>query len=391
MVTFLLYFLLPLLGFLAAISIVVIIFKVYNYDNGQALYNNQILPNQLAGREKEIRRLAQQIMTGQSSAIIGAFSRERTLILKYLEERKEQLFGNQSDKFIFSFLDISALSEIITQTQFWAYALESLQAKFANDTDSSLFKAYELCRENDFNNHYLDKLIAQMKQEGWRLVLMLDRFEVLLHRPQLTSEEFFGGLRLLASSRHPSSLCVMIASNEPVWQLNDDTQTFNFGSPYLNFLEAGAITLGAISDKEIDELLEKSGYPFTDDDKYFLKDISGNHPYLLQIVTVILIQAYRDKEENPIESARIIFFDKAEEMLTNIFKFWSPKLCETFISVAQELDVSHFKREIKELNRQGFIKQKNEQWQVRSSVFSEFVEDKTVQALCQQKQSDTLK
>jgi len=383
MLTFLTYFLLPLLVILTAIYIAMIIIKIKG-DKGQNL-SEPSPPFTIIARRKEVRCLAEQIQTGQSGAIIGVFIREGTLILKYLEERKEQLFGNQSDKFIFSFLDISALSETITQTQFWAYALEPLQAKLASDADSPLFRAYELCQEKDFNNHYLDKLIAQIKQEGFRLVLMLDQFEVLLERPQLKNEEFLGGLRVLASSRHPSSLCIMIASNEPVWQFNEDTKSFNFGSPYLNFLEAGAITLGAISDKEIDELLDESGYSFTDDDKYFLKAVSGNHPYLLQVVTVILIQAYRDQEENPIESTRIIFFDKAEEMLTNIFKFWSPKLCESFISVAQELDISSFKREIKELNKQGFIRKFNEGWQVRSSVFAEFVADKTVQELCQRK------
>jgi hypothetical protein len=207
-----------------------------------------------------------------------------------------------------------------------------------------------------------------MKQEGFRLVLMLDQFEVLLERPQLKNEEFLGGLRVLASSHHPSPLCVVIA-NKPVWQFHEDIKAL--GSPYLNFLEAGAVTLGAISDAEIDKLLDKSGYPFTDNDKYFLKEVSGNHPYLLQVATVILISAYRDKEENPIENTRIVFFDQAEEMLMNILEFWSPRLCEAFILVAQKLDVSNFRREIKELNRQGFIKQENEQWQVSSSVFAD--------------------
>jgi hypothetical protein len=354
-----------------------------NPDYNPFFYGNPVSPDQsftIMARGKIVRDLVEQIQTGQSGAIIGAFSHERTLILKYIEERKEQLFGNQ--RFIFSFLDISALRKTTNQTQFWEYALEPLQAKFASETDSVIFKAYESCRENDFNNRYLDKLIVQMKQEGFRLVLMLDQFEVLLERPQLKNEEFLGGLRVLASSHHPSPLCVVIA-NKPVWQFHEDIKAL--GSPYLNFLEAGAVTLGAISDAEIDKLLDKSGYPFTDNDKYFLKEVSGNHPYLLQVATVILISAYRDKEENPIENTRIVFFDQAEEMLMNIFKFWSPRLCEAFILVAQQkLDVSNFRREIKELNRQGFIKQENEQWQVSSSVFADLAKNKTVQEACKQ-------
>lgn len=380
MLTFLTYFLLPLLVILTAIYIAMIIFKVKIYKEQNLSDDPSSPPFTIIARGKIVRDLVEQIQTGQSGAIIGAFSRERTLILKYIEERKEQLFGNQ--RFIFSFLDISALSKTTNQTQFWEYALEPLQAKFASETDSVIFKAYESCRENDFNNRYLDKLIVQMKQEGFRLVLMLDQFEVLLERPQLKNEEFLGGLRVLASSHHPSPLCVVIA-NKPVWQFHEDIKAL--GSPYLNFLEAGAVTLGAISDAEIDKLLDKSGYPFTDNDKYFLKEVSGNHPYLLQVATVILISAYRDKEENPIENTRIVFFDQAEEMLMNIFKFWSPRLCEAFILVAQQkLDVSNFRREIKELNRQGFIKQENEQWQVSSSVFADLAKNKTVQEACKQ-------
>ena len=385
MLTFLTYFLLPLLVILTAIYIAMIILKV-KISKEQSLSDDPSSPPfTIMARGKTVRDIVEQIQTGQSGAIIGAFSRERTLILKYLEERKEQLFGAQNYKFILSFLDISALSKTINQTQFWENALEPLQAKFASDTNSVIFKAHELCRENDFSNRYLDKLIVQMKQEGLRLVLMLDRFEELLHRPQLMNEEFFGGLRVLASSHHPSPLCVVIATNEPVWQFHEETKDLNpLSSPYLNFLEAGAVTLGTISDVEIDKLLDKSGYNFTDDDKHFLKEVSGNHPYLLQAATVILISAYRDKEENPIETTRALFFDKAEELLTNIFKFWSPRLCETFISVAQGLDVSTFKREIKELNQQGFIKQENEQWQVSSSVFADLGKDKMVQEACKQ-------
>lgn len=57
-------------------------------------------------------------------------------------------------------------------------------------------------------------------------------------------------------------------------------------------MEAGAITLGTILDKEMNELLNEND-SFTND----------------------------DKEDNPIKTARDIFSDKVERMLEDIFKF----------------------------------------------------------------------
>ncbi len=372
MLEYSIYFLLPFLAGLTVLFIGVATYRIYYIKK----ITNPTFSPILKGREKELHQLVQQILTGQSSAIIGAFGNERTAVLDAL--RNQELYGDYAKQLVFSFLDISALEKECTQAQFWEYALEPLQEKIANDTDSSLFKAYELSRENDFNNRYLDKFIAQMKQEDLRLVLLINWFDMLLKRPQLKDEEFFGGLRVLASSHNPSPLCVIIASNDPIWQFHENIKNFNFDSPYLNFLEAGAVTLGVIEEAGIDKLLDNSGYSFTDDDKYFLKDISGNHPYLLQLATNILIRSYANKEENPIESTRIVLSDNVEEMLTNIFKFWSTNLRETFISVAQKIDVSKFRREVKELNRQGFIKQENEQWQINSSIFANLLQDKTV-------------
>ncbi|MEN8217113.1 MAG: hypothetical protein ABFS56_12245 [Pseudomonadota bacterium] len=126
-------FLLPLMGVLTALFLGAATYLTYqqmkgikvhgsepNPDYNPFFYGNPVSPDQsfiIMARGKIVRALVEQIKTGQSGAIIGAFSQERTLILKYIEERKEQLFGNQSYKFIFSFLDISALSKTTNQTQ----------------------------------------------------------------------------------------------------------------------------------------------------------------------------------------------------------------------------------------------------------------------------------
>lgn len=152
-------------------------------------------------------------------------------------------------------------------------------------------------------------------------------------------------------------------------------------------MESGAITLGALSEKDIDKWLTDKEHQFSEAERDFLKEVTGNHPYLLQIAAGILIEAKENKENEPIAITKETFSDKAENLLTNILKSWPQKICKAFIYVAQDRDVSDFNSELKELKKQGFIREFNEGWRVRSSVFAEFVADKTVQELCQNKQS----
>ncbi len=381
MITFVLYFLLPLLAFLTAISIFMIV-SVIVYGKEQVLSNT--LPPQIVGRKKEIHRIARQIMTGQSSAILGAFSNDRTLILDALRnenpEQQAELYGDKADRLIFSQLDISSLDINASPAQFWDKALKALQDNVTVQTESVLLKAYQACQNNQFDHFYLDKLFEQLKQQDLRLVLMLDRFEALLQRPQLDSSEFLGGLRALASSRYPSPLSLVIAGDMSLQQFHQDTHELNpMGSPYLNFMESGEMTLGALSELEIDNLLQQTDRPLTDTDRHFIKEMAGGHPYLLQIATSVLWEAYDNQEDNPIKTAEKMFYSRIKRMLNNILHSWHSNMRHAFFAVAQNGRLSDFKNELEWLEKQGFVINHNGQWQVRSRVFLEFVAEKTEQ------------
>jgi hypothetical protein len=246
-----------------------------------------------------------------------------------------------------------------------------------------LSKVYQDCQNHQFDNFYLNRVFEQLKRDDLRLVLMLDRFDLLLHRDNLNRSDFFGHLRTMASSHYPSPLSLIITLNNSLHQFHQETATLNpLGSPYLNFLEAGVMTLGALSETEIDELLHQRER-FTEEDCRFIKEIAGGHPYLLQLAATILWEAYDNDEENPIESARKTFPDRVEGLLNNILQTWSKNTCKAFLSVAQKHDVSGFKTELEELEKQGFVVEDNNgAWRVRASVFLSFVADKTEQELC---------
>jgi hypothetical protein len=363
----------------------------------------------IRARRNDINELVNLINTGQSGAIVGAFGSERTLLLTYLNDNCEKLYGNQNDRLIFFHSDMSILPKGYKPAQFWEQVLKPLQNEFHHNTESTIFQAYKLCRENGFHNNDLEGLIDQLYENKWRLVLLLDRFERLIDNPLFNCQEFLGGLRRLASKRYPSSLSLIITTHVPIWQLEDDAiELYPTPSPYINFLAGNAIFLGTILEEEIEQLLREDNHNFTNDESRFLKQVSGGHPYLLGKAAVILKKT-NDKyaarysplrsllkffkihkkptEKNLIEIAKNTFTHNADETLTMLLRFWPPMLCEALISVAQGLDVSHFRRiVISELENQGFIKEVNGNWQVCSSIFAELLASTTVQEQCRQKQ-----
>jgi len=355
-------------------------------------------------RENEINKLVANIRNGKSCALVGAFSSEKTSILNYLrdEQNGEKLFDTQADTLIFSLLDISELrNHSHSQSQFWEEALIPIKDKIQDN--SILYNAYQECFDNGFKKYYLEKLIKQIKQHDWQWVLMLDRFQMILDCSDLYCPNFLGSLRSLAELPNTtSSFSLVIAINQSLLQFHQYTRFSNHGSPYLNII-GNQITLGALPELDIDQLLKRGNYHFPQEGHEFIKDCAGEHPYLLQQAISILETEYKQynqqernsfltktifplsQKESPIEKAQIIF----EEQLLNILQSWSPNIREAFISVTRNEDVSHLTAELNELAEQGIIKknEENEQWQVRSHVFSQFTANQKVQALCDKKSS----
>jgi archaellum biogenesis ATPase FlaH len=369
-------------------------------------YGNPVSPDQFVGRQKEVRRLAGRIVSGQSSAITGTFRSGKTSMLKYLmaPEKQIELYGDIADSLIFSNLDANTLKTKCDQSEFWERILEPFQQRIHTEAaNSSLAQAYQLCQENAFENRVLEKLIAQIKHINWQLVLMIDEFDALLARPHLNNTEFFGGLRGLVS-QSDGALILVITINTSLTQLHQKTKPLSkSGSPYFNFFDE--IILGTLSDSEVEKLLEQDDSYFSDDDRRFIKEITGEHPYLLQVAASALWESYQNgNEEDPIkrqEQAKQDFYDRTKATLNDIWQSWLPTTRKAFIAVAlirletlrtslkiQPIDIKGFindepgfKQALEELKKQGFVKDENGDWRVRPTIFLDFVADQPVQAV----------
>ncbi len=358
-----------------------------SYPEQKNTFFSSIFNFSLFGRQKEIRHLADRIRTGQSSAIIGFFSEERTSILGYLRnedsKQREELYGDKADKLIFSYIDIAFLDKEFSPLQFWEMALESLRRKMVSDLE--LDKAYQECKNNQFKKLNLEILFGLINEKGWRLVLILDRFEELLQHPLGKDWEFITNFRL-ATSRTPSPLVLITATHLSLKQFHQKVQQISPStSPVLNFIEGGVIyLLGNLSDAEIHQLLEQNDLSFSSEFRQSIKKMVGGHPYLLKLAIDELKKISLDEESKFFETVEKVFYERVKHLIENtVKKSWSPRMCQAFIAVIQQQEVSDFEKELQKLEVLGIVAKDYETWHNRIGIFAKFMADKDNQLLCQ--------
>jgi hypothetical protein len=373
--------------FVAGLGLVlglVVAAAIYHFSTFRRFSAAFKLPDFLTGRELQIRSLADRIITGQSSALIGLFSNERTSILGFLRtedpQLRERLYGDKANQLIFSYVDISLLDKDCTPATFWEKALTPLQDKIARlPSDVALKIAYQECQANQFKEAKLDALMGLLDKEGWRLVLLLDRFEEILPCQYLAGEghpEFLKTVRTLAASRTPNPLVVITASSMSLMQFHKKTQHLSpTGSPFLNFMEGGITVLGGLSEIEVDKLLEQSAPVLSKEARQFIKQLAGGHPYLLQVANSELWKALPNGEQGLFERTEKQFYDRISPMLEKVVNSWSPRTCQAFLAVVQSLKTAGFENELQELVGQGLMTKVGNQWQVRAGIFLKFVKD----------------
>ena len=361
------------------------------------IYGDPVSPENFIGRRRVVTRVISRMMKdGQSTAIIGDPHIGKTSLLNYLinPESRVQLYGDNADEWYFSLLDVQMLGSHVTPAQFWKYALtplseqlqdapdfhrlephqveeqqrilerklkdtlpgspeerelhqqiRSLQEQFSgenacsannNSPESQLARCYALCAENDFGNFALERLFAQLKKMGITFVLLLDEFDALLHHPVLNSAEFYGGLRSLASRN--GAFALIIASRTPLAKLNAlTTQEFNpSGSPFFNIFSE--ITLGSLSETDVEQLLSLGDERFTASDKQIIRSLAGDHPYLLQAASAAVWECYAEdvlcyNHELRCYLAKRLYRE-LDHFFSDTWKVWSPEIRKAFTTVA---------------------------------------------------------
>jgi hypothetical protein len=300
-------------------------------------FGNPVPPEQFIGRSHELRRIVGRILNqGQSTAVVGEPRSGKTSLLLYLKapETRDELYGERSDQLLFSYLDAHTFGNTFTQVEFWKHALRPLRIKLTHAA-SPLGQAYRTCREDQFGTFVLERLLAQMRADNLRLVLLVNQFDVLLHHEVLNCTEFFGGLRALAS-RSRGALALVIGSRRPLTTLNRETQDLSrTGSPYFNFMDE--VILRPLSSKAVSKLLDRAGELFTTEDRRYLSRVAGGHPYLLQMAASEMWMAYSEGIDDRFRRWQQVgerLYGTAALTLSDTWRLWSSAMKRAFTSVA---------------------------------------------------------
>jgi len=354
------------------------------HNNNPFLPGKPVPSEQLKGRDNLIRRIVNNIFKGQSTIIVGPFRSGKTSILNYLSDsnKRNQLYEEKSQNVIFSSIDVNEIFDgQCNKNEFWLRVLEPLEDKITNNP--ALDQAYKTCQEKNFSTDSLDKLLKQM-EKNFQLVLMLDEFHVLLQHPTLGQGDFFASLRTLASL-NGQALTLVMTSNILLSRLNEDSKEYTrnpTGSPYFNFMDEEA--LKTLSSSAVDELLGQDKKHFNDEDRQFIKNMTGGYPYFLQVAASELWELYEDEPKKDAgerrKQAQQKFYDKVEDTLENIWQSWPSKTQKAFASLFANTPEPHseeIQNKLKELERYGFVGktgvEKTGDWKICSHVWKDFV------------------
>jgi hypothetical protein len=211
-------------------------------------------------------------------------------------------------------------------------------------------------------------------RRGWRVILLIDEFDSLLHHVGFNTAEFFGALRSLATRY--SGLALVTASRLSVAGMNRHSEELNpYGSPFFNgFIE---VHLRPFGDEDVQALLDRAlartGVAFDTEDRAYLHAMAGRHPFLLQAAAGALydVAVAGRRGDTRYRAAARTFYQQTESHFDDLWRHFDSRarVAATILCLgelrgrvaSQEFDVSeigaleHYGGELDRLAGQGLV------------------------------------
>lgn len=331
------------------------------------IYGNPVPPEEFIGRRRELHRVASRLAHhGQSSAIVGEHRTGKTSLLAYLMSPAGKSYVQRltAAPLDFVYLDAQLLPSELSSGDFWQLILGQAESD------------PEPIGSGQFDNRSVESALGRIKAAGARLVVIIDEFDVLVHRGAAEPARFFGGLRSL-TTRSGGAIALVLASRSSLRELDERAQSYGYaGSPYFNFVSE--LNLGPLAVEEADMLLNRASGYFTEEDRRQLFVMSGGFPYLLQAAAAALWTAYQEHSDirSVRAAAREALRKETDRALSDIWRAWPASIRHVFAGVAVEqlqallvasgdrsaplldrplIDMDAFGVEIAQLREHGFL------------------------------------
>jgi hypothetical protein len=250
-------------------------------------YGKPVPPERFVGREEALRTVFARVVNSDSTAIVGEPHIGKSSFLRYIRDAQVQAsWLDTSPTYAFIDLDCHLIAEAYQPTEFWHEVLDRAMELAQSEP---LRRQIASAQQGELQSFMLKRIFEQIGREGMRVVLLIDEFDVLLHHPNFNTAGFFGTLRSLAIQT--DGLALVTSSRLPVAEMNRRCYEINpVGSPFFNnLIEVRLLPLQPPEiDLLIDQALASSSVRFTPDDRAYIAQISGRHPFLVQIASAAL-------------------------------------------------------------------------------------------------------
>jgi hypothetical protein len=368
------------------------------------VYGRPVRGKEFINRTNELRTVFSRIGVGDSTAIVGEPHIGKTSLLLRLSEKEilREYFGDNSENFVFNFIDLHSIPATYKVNDFWS---DTLQPFTEHPGNSSISHRIQRVKESDFSRSALEGFFKGLSNANRVLVLLLDEFERLIMHPNFQDPSFYALLRGL--STHVGGLVLILASRMSLEDLNSrGHDLLPTGSPLFNNMIE--VRLKSFDDVALQEFFEHcSDAGFINEDVLFIRRIAGRKPFLIQGMSAALCEARQNKDRHAI--AAEAFYESISFHFSDLWSVWdnTTRTAATILSLlefggralgksfnyAEIENVEKFGPELRKLSDQGLAEKignkwefdsehllvwRGERWTVSSQAFAWWIRDSVV-------------
>jgi AAA+ ATPase superfamily predicted ATPase len=244
-------------------------------------------PDMFYGREDEIKRIFGDIgrrRQMQSHCVIGERRIGKTSLLNMMVHKKTQKkYLNEPEKYILTKTDITLAPNGSPSTFFDQWAASISEACGESLSGESGYLTFR-------------KLVEKVKDEKYKIVILIDEFEATIHNKNL-ERGFFEFLRALTQNY---DISFILFCRVPLqYLMRHEKFSSTFSSPFFNTINVSY--LGFLEEKEAIKLIEipanKAGADITEYTDFILKN-AYHHPFLLQLLSSIVFDLKQSSNTN---------------------------------------------------------------------------------------------
>ncbi len=330
-------------------------------------YLNRVMlnnPNDFFGRKREIRRIYSRMDAPhpQSISIVGDRRIGKSSLLNFIYNRKNRKRNMQNyEKSVFVYLDFQKSIDFdvpkFVDFVLTVFGYETERGRKYAKLDKTL---------DQFKN-----VIEELHEEGRRIILLMDEFEIITRNEKFEAE-FFSFLRSMANSYRVAYVTSSCGELQRMCHNQDISD-----SPFFNIFSN--LPLRMFSREEALELItvpsETEGIPLA---KYAdnILQLSGLFPLYIQIASSILFEHFVDNPDDQPDWDQIT--KSYNDEVSPHYSFIWDRMTEdekknlTRISRGKNIDRKHqFINE--ELIRRGYLEESGGQIEIFSRVFQDFI------------------